>query len=109
MEVKPIDGKISKKEIDDIINKLMHKYQELIEEKRKLLGWNDYKVEDMCFYSNGFVFSQLVLSGMLNDLIDEIENIQIEIDDIKEEQKCGLYTECDEHDEVIERELLGYE
>ena len=100
------DNKVKKKELDLVIQRLTSKIQELIEEKRHLLGWKNSKVDDMYFNYNGLVFSQLTYSYIISDLINEYENITDTIDEIKTKQREDGYVLNDPYDEVIEREIL---
>lgn len=101
------DNKIKKVELDKIIQKLIDKVKELIEEKRKILGWQIFAIDDMYFNFNGLVLSQRSYSGILNDLIDEYNNLQEQIEDIKKNQEQDGYILLDGYDEIVERELLN--
>ena len=107
IELNKPDNKIKKRELDLVIQRLTTKLQELIEEKRRILGWENPHVDDMYFNYNGLVFSQLTYSSIISDLIDEIENIEEIIEEIKKSQNEDGYILLDEYDEVIERELLN--
>lgn len=107
IELNKPDNKIKKRELDLVIQRLTTKLQELIEEKRRILGWENPQVDDMYFNYNGLVFSQLTYSSIISDLIDEIENTEEKIEEIKKDQSEDGYILLDEYDEVIERELLN--